>query len=99
MTVVTGKILTDPGLSQVGTFRADEESLTVDVVDDRAKAKIRKNMGKTWLSDDDPRLLKGGYQDRGKFVKPENIDTLDSFFTMLEATGFIATDIEAEEGD
>ena len=101
MTIIVGKILTEPGLSQVGTFRADEVSLTIDVADERARAKIRRGMGKTWLVDDDPQLVRGVYQDRGAFVKPENVETLDSFYRMLESTGFVATDttIEDEEED
>ncbi len=97
MTIVTGKILTEPGLSQIGTFRADEASIAIDVADDQARAKIRRNMGKTWLIDDNPRLVGGTIQDRGAFVKPENVETLESFFRMLDSIGFVATDINLED--
>ncbi len=98
MAIVTGKILTDPGLTQVGTFRADEASITVDIADEQAKAKINRNMQKEWLIQINPQILgKATIRDRADSVKPENVQVLESFFSMLDSTGFVATDVNLED--
>lgn len=98
MAAIVGTIRREPDLLNVGTFRADEKAITLDISDPNVLAKLKREMKKEWLVPIKPDVKEGILQDRIRVERPKNRDTLKSFLLMLEESGFVYTDVgEVEE--
>ncbi len=95
---VAGKI-TDAMVKIVGSFVADTDSITVQMIDPELQRMLEQAMEKTWLADASapPGATGAGETEIVQWVvkgKPINKDNLKFFYAMLMAHNLYCQDIE-----
>jgi len=95
---VTGKI-TDARVKTVGSFVADTDSITVQMIDPELQRMLEQAMKKTWLADAPapPGATGAGETEIVQWVvegKPINQNNLKFFYAMLMAHNLYYQDVE-----
>ncbi len=95
---VTGKI-TDAMAKIVGSFVADQDSITVEMKDAELQRTLEEGMQRTWLADASapPGATGAGETEIVQWVvegKPINKDNLKFFYAMLMAHNLYYQDVE-----